>query len=156
MTYLLDIFVPGIPRPGGSKRAFTFHKKDGGTGVRVADMGGKNVMRWRSLISDLAHKAVAEPTNAPICITVIFHMPRPKYHFRKNGTLIEKQALDPHDKRPDLTKLIRALEDSLTGIVWRDDAQIIEQHLYKSYDCNTGAGAHVRIVEVNPKDEPPC
>jgi Holliday junction resolvase RusA-like endonuclease len=34
---------------------------------------------------------------------------------------------------PDATKLLRGLEDALTGVVWHDDAQIVSQHVEKRY-----------------------
>ena len=35
--------------------------------------------------------------------------------------------------RPDLSKLIRATEDALTGIIYADDAQIVDIHAKKEY-----------------------
>jgi Holliday junction resolvase RusA-like endonuclease len=35
--------------------------------------------------------------------------------------------------RPDVLKLARAAEDALTGIVWRDDSQIVHETLAKVY-----------------------
>ena len=32
-----------------------------------------------------------------------------------------------------MLKLARAVEDALTGIVWRDDAQIVDEQLSKVY-----------------------
>lgn len=32
---------------------------------------------------------------------------------------------------PDVLKLARGVEDALTGIVWRDDAQIVNESLSK-------------------------
>lgn len=50
--------------------------------------------------------------------------------------------------RPDVLKLARCAEDSLTGIVWRDDAQIVEEHLFKYW----GEPARVEI-EIKPADQ---
>ncbi len=36
-------------------------------------------------------------------------------------------------RRPDLDKLCRACLDSLTGIVWRDDAQVVRLEASKDY-----------------------
>jgi Holliday junction resolvase RusA-like endonuclease len=50
--------------------------------------------------------------------------------------------------RPDATKLWRPTEDALTGIVWRDDSQIIRQLVRKRY-CGPGEvpGAEVLVDE---------
>jgi Holliday junction resolvase RusA-like endonuclease len=34
---------------------------------------------------------------------------------------------------PDLDKLVRAILDSLTGVVWRDDAQVVDIVARKVY-----------------------
>ncbi len=35
--------------------------------------------------------------------------------------------------KPDATKLVRALEDALTRIVWKDDAQVVTQVVHKRF-----------------------
>jgi len=48
---------------------------------------------------------------------MVFVFPRPKY--RKRTAL--------HDRKPDLSKLIRSTEDALTtGGAWADDARVVE------------------------------
>jgi Holliday junction resolvase RusA-like endonuclease len=49
--------------------------------------------------------------------------------------------------RPDLLKHIRALEDALTGVVWRDDSQIIEQHLEKRWGVRAQTTVAVWVKE---------
>jgi Holliday junction resolvase RusA-like endonuclease len=36
-------------------------------------------------------------------------------------------------KKPDLDKLLRAIGDGLTGVVWRDDSQVISISATKHY-----------------------
>ena len=45
------------------------------------------------------------------------------------------------------TKLIRAVEDALTGIVWRDDAQVAVQKVAKVYG-DEPQGAVITIEEI--------
>jgi Holliday junction resolvase RusA-like endonuclease len=49
--------------------------------------------------------------------------------------------------KPDSLKLARGAEDSLTGIIYRDDAQVIDLNVKKRY----GSPARVEI-EVEPID----
>ena len=51
------------------------------------------------------------------------------------------QSLAP-DTKPDLTKLVRAAEDSLRGVLWRDDAQVVRQVTEKRW----GEPARVEIA----------
>lgn len=71
----------------------------------------------------------------PVLVTATFTFPRPKSHYRtgKNAHLLRDDA--PHYKtgHPDLDKLQRAIGDSLTGIVVRDDKQIVAWNTVKSY-----------------------
>jgi len=74
-------------------------------------------------------------------VSVIFTVPRPKGHFGARG--LKPSAPAYPTVRPDVTKLLRAVEDACTGIVWRDDAQIVAQHAIKRY--GEPACAEIRV-----------
>ena len=38
-----------------------------------------------------------------------------------------------HTKRPDLDNLAKAVKDALKGVIYADDSQIVEAHLFKRY-----------------------
>ena len=72
------------------------------------------------------------PRSGPIKLFIIFQLRRPKAHYTTKGAV--KSSAPPHPTvKPDLTKLLRAVEDALTGVVWRDDSQIIHQAVSKEY-----------------------
>jgi crossover junction endodeoxyribonuclease RusA len=119
-TYTLRFFVPGAAAPQGSKRHV-------GRGILVES--SKQLGPWRERIALAAHNIVAEsglplPFDCAIVATFEFVLPRPKSCRKTPPTPL-------HTKRPDLDKLIRAVSDALTNIVYRDDAQIV------SYGTNT-------------------
>lgn len=139
-------FVPGAPAPAGSKTAFCL-KKDGRYTGRaiVVDASGKKGKEWRSMVQEFAIVAMEShpPLTGALHLTVIFQMPRPQKHYRVAG--LKPDAPQYHITRPDCTKLLRAVEDAMTGIVYEDDGQIVEQHIKKQWGT---AGCTVWIEEL--------
>ncbi len=72
-------------------------------------------------------------------------MPRPKAHSRKDGVL-KDDAPNWHANKPDATKLLRSLEDALTGVLWIDDSRIVRQQVKKIYGARPGADVEVSGV----------
>lgn len=69
------------------------------------------------------------PLSGPVGLVVVFVLPRP-------GRLRWKTRPMPrclHQGKPDLDNLIKAVKDSLNGLVWRDDGQIAHANLSKVY-----------------------
>lgn len=124
----LSFTVYGQAQPAGSKTAGV--TKGGKVFVRDSARHGAP---WRRHVA----RAAAEAMNGTglldgaLSLTVRFWVPRPKGHFGARG--LKPSAPDYPTKRPDVTKLLRAVEDACTGIIWRDDAQIVAQHAIKCY-----------------------
>ena len=140
----MRFFVPGIPRPAGSKRPIV--SKTTGRSF-VVDSSGQKGKDWRGDVKRFAMDADYEkPLDCAVQLHVYFYLPRPKNHYRTNGNL-KDWAPRHHTKRPDATKLLRAIEDALTGVCWTDDALIVRQRVEK---CYVGLGRPVpgAVVEV--------
>lgn len=128
------INVPGVPAPGGSKRHI-------GKGRMVDD--AKRNRPWRDTVAWYAREQYwGEPMAGPLSVVVGFRVPMLKSHRRKDGTI--KDNIGEPCRRPDLTKLWRAVEDALTGILWVDDAQIVHQTIGKAYALVPGVTVVVR------------
>lgn len=69
--------------------------------------------------------------HGPVELVVRFYVPRPKSHYGAKG--LRPVAPSYPTVAPDVTKLLRAVEDALKGIVWRDDSQVVIQHAWKRY-----------------------
>lgn len=122
--------VSGKQKPAGSKTAF--RNRHSGKIVLVDSSGAEGKM-WRTIVQDAAKQVIRHQMIGALRLEVTFYMARPKNHYRANGEL-KSAFLDVRPiGRPDTTKLLRALEDALTGIVWRDDAQVVEQYAQKIY-----------------------
>jgi Holliday junction resolvase RusA-like endonuclease len=136
-TQTIRFFVPGIPKPGGSKRAFYIKK----LGRAIVTDACKDSKTWRQTVAVFAKQAYSgEPLRGPLCVTFLFTMPRPKGHYRSGAHANELRASAPtwHTNKPDLTKLIRSTEDACTGILWADDASIASQVPTKRYGERPG------------------
>ena len=143
---MLNFVAFGLPSPGGSKSAF----RNPRTGkIVVVDAGGKKTRTWRTAVAHAARAAMAgsDLMQPPLCLVIEFRMPRPKHHYRSNGEIKLDAPIVPI-VRPDLTKLLRSTEDAMTGIVWKDDAEISQQNIFRTYSSIEDTGARISVYTV--------
>lgn len=159
MSDFISFFVPGIPRPGGSKTTSVVRRKGGAIVMVPNGRGGtrpltvtrddaKGNAEWKSLVAFFARQAYqGPPLDCLLCVRMVFSMPRPKGHFRANGQL--KPTAPTHaGVKPDVLKLARSTEDACTGILWLDDSRVVRQVLEKPYaDGQCGAQIEVTRLE---------
>lgn len=133
--------VRGTPAPQGSKRAF--RNKFSGRIQQVES--SKALAPWRDTIGLAADVAMAgrDPLEGPVRLTVQFRFQRPAGHRGAKG--LRPSAPRVHHQRPDVSKLVRAVEDALTTIVWRDDSQVAQLVATKAWDDEAPAGATVSV-----------
>jgi Holliday junction resolvase RusA-like endonuclease len=143
MTKEIQVWVPGVPQPGGSKRGF-YNPRLGR--VIITDANAK-VKPWRASVSQAASEVVSEMLEGPLRVRFDFVFPRPKGHFGsgKNATVLKRNAPQYPVVKPDATKVIRSTEDALKGILWRDDSQIVTQAATKRYGAQ--AGCLIRVIQ---------
>ena len=115
--------VPGTARAQGSKNAFVNRR----TGKAMLVETNKNLPQWRTDVAALADHAMAghELLEGALLLDVTFTFVRPRSHFTSKGALV-KGATDAPTQHNigDLSKLVRAIEDAMQGIVYKDDSQI--------------------------------
>lgn len=134
---VLEVF--GVPHPQGSKSAIV----RGGRATIVegnTNSGRAKHKSWREAVAQSARDWQAingQPLlDEPLRLTVVFRLPRPPS--------IPKRRTMP-DRKPDASKLLRAVEDSLTGIIWADDARVCDLHVTKVYATDTAPGCTITI-----------
>ena len=148
--------VLGRPQPGGSKRAFPVRRGGQLTGrVAVTDANPK-AKSWMQEVRHAAAEAMGQrdALTGPLDLAVVFALARPKGHYGtgRNSHSIQRSAPAYPIVAPDATKLLRALEDALTGIVWRDDAQIVFQAVEKAYDLPERCDVVIRPLTTTVAD----
>lgn len=118
---LIQFFVSGTPRPQGSKRAIP--TPSGKVNLVESSKGHAD---WRGDVRTVAAAThTGPPLQGPVSVTLGFYMPRPKRHPKTKTTY--------PTGRPDADKLARAILDSLTGIVFADDAQVTDLRVVKRW-----------------------
>jgi crossover junction endodeoxyribonuclease RusA len=141
---VVSFWVPGRPRPQGSKRAFLIKRKQDSV-VRpvLVDSSGEEGRAWRSQVRDAAIAAWGDfkpVLEGPVSVAFTFQLLRPKGHFGtgRNKDFTKESAPAYPLGPPDVLKLARAIEDSLTSVIWRDDAQIVTELVCKRYGTTEG------------------
>ena len=121
----IDVYVTGVPAPQGSMVAHVVKRKDGTRFATVHYPQGTPLHKWRADVAiAVRHEWGDDMTYHPVRMVLVFYFPRPLRHMTLQGTIKPQYANVPHDGRPDLDKLVRAVLDALTDVVYPDDAQV--------------------------------
>lgn len=86
----------------------------------------------------------------PIELSLIFWFKRPQSHYGSgaNANVVKSSSPKHHAQSPDLAKLVRCLEDALTGIAWQDDKQVFRYKLIERRWTTEHERVDVEIREV--------
>lgn len=134
---LTRIRVCGVPAPQGSKavipvynrhRQCYMHDENGRPLFGLVESNASKLRLWRQEITRAAANVYGQdPVSGPVVASAWFWFSRPKKHWGtgRNETVLKSTAPAFMTRTPDISKLIRAVEDALTGIIWEDDAQIV-------------------------------
>lgn len=123
------LVIPGDPIPWAAK---TSNPKTGMRFVpaRQSKHAGKVIDAWERSGQQ------GWLDGEPLVITCVFHVKRPKGHFGtgRNADNLKSRYRDATPTgRPDLSNLVKQLEDSLTTLAWADDDQIVLISAHKRY-----------------------
>lgn len=131
MKIITEFFISGHPMPAGSKKFVGMNKKTGR--ALIVDQSGHKGKVWRDVCQKTAKLHYQGPLiEEAMDVDMIFFLPRPKNHFNSKGGL-KKSAPWRHIVKPDKTKLGRAVEDAMTGVIWKDDSRIVRGNVGKEY-----------------------
>lgn len=143
MAEVIAFFVHGQPQPGGSKKGFV--TKSGRVAIVDDAKYGKD---WRGDVKRAASDHYrGEPLNCALDVRFVFFTLRPKGHYGsgRNARRLKPSAPRFPLGKPDVLKLARSTEDSLTGIIWKDDCTTVDLSLKKRYGPKPGARIFVVV-----------
>lgn len=148
---MLEFFVPGHPVTQGSMRAIPL-RNGGASLVQGSSSKHRQALEdWRHSIRTSASELVGReplpashpfsyPMVGPVALEARFGLVKPAYKPKR------KRTWPTGARSGDVDKLMRALLDALTGVVWVDDSQVTEARVSK--DWNERPGVSVRIWPV--------
>jgi crossover junction endodeoxyribonuclease RusA len=136
----IQFWVPGTPKPQGSKRAFQHpHTKR----IVMTEASGDALRLWRTQVKTRATYVMdgrdpwCPPTGIYLSIGFVLHRPRATPKNKPTPLAV---------KVPDLDKLTRGVCDALTGTVYCDDSQIVSFNVWKRIaERDEPTGAHITV-----------
>jgi Holliday junction resolvase RusA-like endonuclease len=138
---VVSFTVRGIAQPKGSTRAFI---PKGWTRpiITSANPKGKG---WQQLVAEQAQTVAADGMfTGPVAVAIVFLLPRPKSLSK---------SIRHHVKKPDCDKLARNLLDSLSRVLYHDDACVTELRVRKLYaPIGSAPCAVITVSDAAPPD----
>jgi Holliday junction resolvase RusA-like endonuclease len=126
VTY--SVVVPGQPR-GKARPRFTR------TGHAYTDAKTRNYEAFIKSLFVQKYGADFVPLEGPLEMEILVFLPIPASASKKRRIEMEWGRECPI-KRPDCSNICKAHEDALTGIGFKDDAQIVSLSVEKRYSKN--------------------
>lgn len=127
MSDHLKFTVHASAAPQGSKRHV-------GNGIMIESSKRVKPFRQDVKFAALDAKPPDWKMDGPFRIEVFFQFIRPKSHFTSKGALTKSAPSYPTGRNVgDIEKLLRAVHDALSEVLFTDDSQVVECHCYKLY-----------------------
>lgn len=118
---LASFRILGIAAPQGSKKTVGTRIGARGQSVPIMVESSKQLPKWRKEVTKQAELQWLgkPPLDGPLLVRMVFTLPKPASAPKTRRTW--------PDKKPDGSKLLRAVEDALTDAgVWVDDARGVD------------------------------
>jgi crossover junction endodeoxyribonuclease RusA len=118
--------VRGVPVTQGSKRAFVIK---GTNRAVLTESGGQAHRDWRTRVAAAAQDAAdgRELIDGPVVVSLHFRLPRPASAPKRKRTWPIKA------RSGDVDKLARCCLDAFTGVLFRDDSQVVKLVVSKDW-----------------------
>lgn len=120
----ITIELLGEPKGKGRPR----HTRSGVTYTPLGTRSYEAQLAWAAQVAMRGRK----PLTGPLRLSVTAFIPIPRSWSGKRQRMAAAGEIRP-TSRPDYDNILKTM-DALNGIVWRDDAQIIDARCVKLYD----------------------
>ena len=131
---MIEFMVYSDPVPKGSTKAFVVN------GRACTTNANPKTKAWETLVATVAQEHRPESLlDGPVGVSLEFELTKPKSVKREYPSV-----------KPDVDKLTRAVLDGLTGVIFKDDAQVVVLGAQKRY--GESPGVKVFVWEVGNGD----
>lgn len=107
--------------------------------------------KYKLLVRIMAKSAMFEqgaaPLEGPVMLSVQEFRAIPQSWSRKKREAALEGSIFPTTK-PDMSNIVKGIEDAMNGIVWHDDSQVVITRTMKIYDETPRVEVEVREVEL--------
>lgn len=106
---------------------------------------------WKKTVAVYARSAMrgAAPFAGALQLTLAFEVPIPPSWPNWKRDAAARGEIAPTIK-PDADNFAKAVKDALNGIVWIDDAQVVEETIRKSFSHRPGVAASITQLPLLP------
>jgi Holliday junction resolvase RusA-like endonuclease len=133
---MVEIVIDGYAQPNQSPQAHIIPPLPPGLRNRhhAAVYKPQEVRKWQVFAKHQATEQMKGKSPYAGALTVVVHvfLPVPVSLSKKKRHLALTGAIRPIT-RPDVDNFIKAIFDSLNGVCWYDDAQVVDLHAAKMY-----------------------
>lgn len=153
MGLIVAFRVDGDAQPAGSKNAFVPTRKGTNPPEPYRDAAGRIIVNvvdsckkspaWKADVGRAAKSAMkgrsaVEGRALKMVLRFVRRRPKNQFGSGRNADVLREDAPPYPIGTPDLTKLIRAAEDGMLGIVYKDDCVVCRQICSKEYGQQPG------------------
>ena len=125
----MQITIEGKPEPQLRPRATRI-----GNSIRLYDP--KTTTNYKNHVKLSAKQQwKGKPLECPLVVELDIYRQIPKSTSKKRRKLMNERVIRPTVK-PDLSNYVKGIEDALSGIVYKDDSQIVDLIARKFYSDN--------------------
>lgn len=138
---MIKIIVYGEPVAQGRPRATTVNGR-----VRMYDPKKSRDFKHYLKLAASKHRP-EQLIEGPISLEVKVYKPTLKSFSKKKKAAAEAGQLRPTTK-PDVSNYLKLIEDALTGVIWKDDSQIIDCSISKYYSETPRTEIQIKEMDV--------
>ncbi len=141
---ICEFFVPGKPVPKARARVV---RRGNGVGSYTPEA----TVNYESMVKVLAMNAMGgrPPVLEPIALHLSINVaPLASWSYKRRESALWGEFMPT--KKPDMSNILKSIEDGMNRVVYHDDSQICTVAVFKRYADREGVGVTVRALDAKP------